>query len=395
MKNLFLLLLCTLLLPAVVPAQSIDTTARRVYRELSALPDTRPLLVLKTRRLLLEHLENNNLAAVDEVLRFIDVEIETDNFLALLPRERLLLYYRVGCYEEIPRYLSYIDSLSTPLHGRHLQIPDDLSNYLNTYFLHFRESQLTGIRLAGLPVEQQQMLAIWLDYLMEGLDPSLSQEDINAACNRFFLAYPDSPLLPLVRRARVEWEPIGGIHMDMGVVHRLYTGKLAGYLPPSAGLFIDMEVPYKRWRFGVNASFTVAKLRRDWIYDGTRVWPRESRSTAARVGLGAHHVQYESKHFTLSPVVSLNAFALSPSSDDQKENKSLKDAGGATFMYEIGLRGQLKLYTLTGPRGHVSHGISFRYSLLHSLLGPRRLTGLVHEFGLGYVLFSSVTRRKY
>jgi hypothetical protein len=370
-----------------------------VYRELSTVPDDRLLLVFKTRRLLLAYLDENNATGIEEVLHFIDSEIEGhgDGFLALLPRERLMLYYRVGAYGELPRYLSYLDTLTLSFQAGHLRDPDAFRDRLFTYFFYFREARQTGIHLSDISPEMKEMACIWLDYLVTGIDPSVKQEEINAACNRFLASRPGSPLARLVKLARVEWEPGGGMEYNMAVALHLPAGKLSAYISPSWGVFMSMEYAFKgnsRWRTGVSFSASNSRLSRDWPRAGS-AWKQDARASLLHVSAAASYLLRDWKRFSIAPALSLGYFSIAPVAGDVEKDETLKHAGASAFMYGPVAKFDVKLGSRASASGWLAHALRLRYAFLHPLFGSRhQLTGVLHEFSISYCWFTATSRRK-
>ncbi|MDR1273512.1 MAG: hypothetical protein LBK12_03085 [Odoribacteraceae bacterium] len=398
MTRIFLLLtLCLAALPGAA-RDSLDMSKRdKVSRELSAMSDSRAITTLKSRALLLAYLEEDDREGAAEVLRFIEEELEEGPRAALTPREKLLAFYRVGSYDDVFRYLNYLDTLSATLRVTRPPGADDLEERLTRYFVMFRESRLAGIRCTDLPADEQEALCIWLDFLMLGTDPAVSRQEINAACNRFLATWAGSPLEHLVRRARVEWEksPVG-LEMSIGMPYFTYSGEIARYTASYVGFSAEMNVLVRRWFVGLDISATPFELRRDRSYSGGKTWKRSEKATLSRVNLQAGYALFSGKHHALTPGISLGVCTIYPSREAIKENKELKEAEATSFQYGAGLQYDLRIASWRSKSSGEfnTHGFRFQYALSHTTSSKRQLSGLTHKFNISYFIAVHGSRRK-
>ncbi|MDR2129551.1 MAG: hypothetical protein LBP56_00035 [Odoribacteraceae bacterium] len=385
---------------AVMPASARpagDTLLKRqVYSELAATPDDRVILALKCRKLLLSYLDENNLEKVDEMIRFIASEVESEDFLALLPSERLLLFYRRGDHEGVARYLGVLDTISTSPRRDHLLAPDDLRAYLMDHFVLFRESYQAGIRCADLPGDMKELLCIMLDYLMQNMDPRLDQAGINAACHRFFTAYAGSPYERLVRMALVEWGP-SNWSMKYAILgqYALPGGTLSDYFHVAGGVSVEWVVEFGRWETGIYISLSPSSVSRDVSYDGG-TWRKGSSASLSHGGCRVNYRLYGYKRHAISPAVSLGYISVNPNAGEVNNDKSLKNAAMSHGQIGLGLQYDWRFYSHANANDYFTHGLRFQYHYTRSFASSKHiLGGHLHEFRVGYLFSVSKSRRKH
>jgi hypothetical protein len=365
-----------------------------MLHEMAAMSDNRAITALKSRALLIAYLEEDNLEAAADLTRFIEEELEEGSHTVLTPREKLLVYYRIGNHNAIFRYLNYLDTLSTRL--RVTPCADDLEENLLRYFVMFRESHQSVIRCSDLPAGEQEALCIWLDYLMIHVDPAVSQDKINAACNRFLETHAGSPLELLVRRARVEWEKTAvGLDMTFGIAAFWQNGELDKYVEPSVGFSMGMAFLIKRWFAGFDVAAAPFRLKEDRRYSGNKTWARRQRATLTHLNMQTGYFLHDGKHHALAASVLLGAYSIGPSAEAIKKNKELGKAEATSFQYGAGVQYDLRLGTWRGTnREFNTCGFRFQYAFTHSTSSKRQLSGLTHKFSINYFFSVHGSRRK-
>jgi hypothetical protein len=401
MKDLLALLLLLVAAP-LVARPAADTLSpvgkgKGMYGELSRIPDDREILRVKSRKLLLSYLEENNAAGIAEAIRFIENEVESDQFLVLHPYEKLLLLYRAGNYDEVLRYAHHVDTLSTPFPLEQIRAGDDLREKLLGYFTEFRESHLAGIRCSDSPDEEQEVLCIWLDFLMVDIDPTITQEEVNAACNRFLAARAGSPWEGIVRRARVEWEPLfRGMEYALHATFISYHGTLGNYFNPSGGGALSWNFLFDKWTFGLTVAFSSGRLQKAAETGSDWLWQRGDRASLSCGSFYTGYTLYNSKRHALAPLLSLGYFSFTPTESAIAKDKSLKRAGITSFQYGAGVQYDLRLSSKpSGTGGWSIHGLRFTYAFQHPLFPARhRLNGYTHELSVGYFFSILSARRK-
>jgi hypothetical protein len=365
-----------------------------MLHEMAAMSDNRAITALKSRALLIAYLEEDNLEAAADLTRFIEEELEEGPHAVLAPGEKLLIYYRLGDYGAVFRYLNYLDTLSTRL--RVTPRSDDLEENLSRYFVMFRESHQSVIRCSDLPAEEQDVLCIWLDYMMEGIDPAVSQAEINAACNRFLERHAGSPLEYLVRRARVEWEKTAvGLEWAIGMVALWQNGEVDKYVESSVGFSMEIAFLIKRWFVGCDLAAAPFRLKADRHYSGNKTWARRQRAQVAHANFHAGYFLHDGKHHALAASILLGTYSISPSAEALKKDKELGKATATSFQYGTGVQYDLRIGTWRGSyREFYTHGFRLRYTFAHSTSSKHQLSGLTHTFSINYFLSMHSSRRK-
>lgn len=389
------LLACCLFFLQLASAQN-DADKKVFYKQLDTVPDNRHTYVIKSRQLLFTYMTENRIDQLAELTFFVAGELSDNDGIALYPFEEILLYFRIGRHDKVLEYLKRVEAGQEMGDGHYITASDDLRLKLISYSCEFRKLYQEEIARSGRPGQEQTVLSLCLDYLLQRFDPEISQDRINAECNRFLQEWPDSGWTATIKDFRHEWEPGNfgmGFHLAGG--YTAFTGKLNDYFKNNATLGISWDFFYKRWLFSLDLAVTNTKLQQDMIYDfGT--WEKGKRAFISRFAVQTGFSVINREKHRLSPFVSIGGLVIGAHDDDIKENKYLEDAGvNFAFTPAGGIQYEVRLWKKDYNTLRDNYALRFRYTLYApQFRNHHNLDGCIHELTVGFVLSLQNLKRK-
>ncbi|EON78935.1 hypothetical protein ADIS_0528 [Lunatimonas lonarensis] len=339
-----------LLLLAAMPlfAQQSD-----LKRELLEMEESKPELISRGRRLLLERFESRDLAKMAEVKSFLVNEVEDQNHLVLFLIERILVSYWIGDYTDV---LSHSHVMETEDYIRIAQKIKPTGDFLAKTLIteSRREQPVLTNKLKNTPdlsSLEKEFLALNLLYLLEGPDyPEISQEELNFLADKFLASYPANDYEAYTReyiRQRFEaskW----GLSAEFFTGYGVYTGQLESEFKNSIPFGIAFDVIYSNWVLFLRNYIGITRNKNDVPITGG-VWPARSQARMFLPELSIGYRVADTPTFGVTPFAGFAWMDLGPTIHDMQQNQYLQEAA-LTFRRTptVGLNLDIKMGSVNG-----------------------------------------------
>ncbi|MCC5937040.1 MAG: hypothetical protein JJU34_07150 [Lunatimonas sp.] len=388
MKALYLTLLL-LLAASHHYAQQTD-----LKRELLEMEESKPELISRGRRLLLDRFENRDISKMAEVKTFLLNEVEDKNYLALFLIERVLISYWTGDYQEVLGHSHLMDQEEIMLITQKIAPMGDL--LAKTLLTESRKEQpILASKLKNNPelsAMEKDFLALNLLYLLEGPDyPEISQEELNFLADKFLSSYPGNAYEAYTREyIRQRFEPSKwGFTAEFFTGYGRYTDQLSSEFKNSIPFGIAFDIIYTDWVLFLRNYIGITRNKHD-VPISSGVWPAYSQARMFLPELSIGYQVTDSPRLAITPFAGFAWMDLGPTPYDLQQNQSLSEAT-LTFRRTptVGLNVDVKMGNVNGL---ISQGqehsywfmrLRYAYQTPHYERKYNGYAGSLHNFTIG------------
>lgn len=307
--------------------------------------DPKTEIISKGRRLIFDKLLQNDTSKVREVVDYLENE-EDENYLALYPQEKWMLYYWTGQYEKV---LENLPSSQRHYYGRFFfrgfyPDADPVLHKLVEVVKGSKDEIVRHIKASALSDTDKDFLALNLDYQLSGLSYRSNNNPV-AGTEAFLKVHPNSAYETYVRRnikqevVRSKW----GLGFEFFSGYGILTNDLKTHFKNTVPVGVGFDVAYKNFTLYLR-DFIGFSRTKDSLHFPAGIWKKGAQ---ARIYLPEASLSYpllESRRFKLSPFAGIASCSFAPTENDRNKNLVNDDVElKFTTAYTFGLNVDWKL----------------------------------------------------
>lgn len=358
--------------------------------------------IADARRNLTDYFLDSNVTMVSQYVKYLCFKLESDDYLALYPEEKWLLYVFLGEYDSLFQSITLYDKRNL---DKIPPEPDILYEKLLEKTALRRNAILLKAQSLGLNSEQRAFLPLLFDYcFLDTKSQTISQEQLNDSASRFMNIYPNAVTNPFIRNyiqyilVLKPWS----FGFDLGGSLNIVTGDMYKTFSHQGGLCVGFDASYRKFTGFLRLNLDFGRTR-DSVLFSDYLWEKHKPANNILCELSLSYPLNVNKRTRLLPFAGIGTTRIYPENPNQTdddtyaENPYSLDAfcwvGGINFDYRFG-----KTYLITENEIDFvpsSFYIRFRYSLYVSQFTGDKIiyNGYVHNISVS--VFGLFERMKY
>ena len=394
-------LIALMLLSVTVNAQNDS-----IKWQIMNYPESKSDLISKARRLILDKFIEGDIVTVLSTMRYVENEIEDDDYTALWAAEKIFINFWAADYVPIlgffhvPPQNQAVSSTKIPDKIKIEPAPDLLLYKLREQTSVKFDSIDRLISVAFLDNEAKDFLHILLEHISSSNRKgyySASDEDarlsLNDKANRFIESYPESKYASYIK-AQVceEYFPSKlGIALGLGSGYTALSGELSRLFTNPIPLIFNVDAEYMRVSLLMSFLVGFNRTNTDMTYSGG-VFPKgeATRQWVGEFDLG--YRIYDSKRFKIIPFVGITQMSFEATSAAKDKDEALKELSVKCHSYDFGLSSDFKIprctqYMYGVESSYMAVRLKYAYRLMQFGEKYRGFTGNMHSITLGMTWF--------
>ncbi|PKD20225.1 hypothetical protein APR41_14685 [Salegentibacter salinarum] len=386
MKNRLFVLLFFLVI-SLISAQNKDN----IENEILSYTNSQTQIISKGRLLLADSFLEGDLQKVDEVRNYLLKEVDSENYIALLPGEQWLISYWTGeFYDVIDSVNYYYTKGSTNYEDKIFPTEDRLYYKLVEKSWNELEKLEEKILTSGLNEEEKDFLLLHLNYMISGQPlNTLTQDEINKMADLFLEKHPTGKLTDLVKsNIRFRFEASNwGFAFDFFMGYAVQNGALSSQFSNGFALGHGFDVEYKKFSLYLRNYIGFTKTLEEMEVEAVG-WQKDMRLIQYLPEASIGYSVVDNNKLKLSPFAGIGGVAFSPTESDINNRPELEDSQvGFVTAYTLGANLDFKLGWNTGaifPNNKTYWFLRCRYGYTMPQMGSYPgYEGNIHYFNIG------------
>ncbi len=291
---------------------------KAIEQQILAQPEGDISVLAKSRRALLQAIQNRDIATAKNILHYIDYRFDRRRIVPLYPGEEILAAYWTKEYDRI------FARVSDDMHGRE-EAPERLYPQNDLMFDNLRLEAdgargelMSGVEASGLTPEKRDFLELLFDDVMGPADDSAEsrasfQSALNRKADEFLANHRDSEFSPYVRekiRYVIASSPWGWGY-EVGAGYLALPSSINQYMKDFGLLTLSVEGAYNQaygcLRFDIGAA---NHLKRGFTYNGD--WNDDLQVMHISALLAGGEMIPLGNSLTVTPTVGIGVLDFSP-----------------------------------------------------------------------------------
>lgn len=346
-------IICILLSSLILTSYSQNDSLKK---EILNYPDPKSEIIAKGRQMILDKFLEKDKSKVKEVLNYLTTEVEDMDYFALIPEEKILLYYWTEQYDKIFNEQTKIDSF-----------------YLNIYQMIIPKNDLLSLKLweqlnqqkiniyyqiqhsPKLNDEGKSFLILNFDNLIRGSNSENNIQEmdtLNKNATNFLQSYPHSKYNKYVRRfVRSGYKPSNwGLVWEFFSGYGIFSGNLEEKFTNNVPIGIDFDICYKNIVLYLR-DFIGFNNTKDSIPFKSATWEKNTQVRVFLPEASIGYVSLKNKRLMLTPFIGISSTSLTPTDYDKKNTPDYKNVGlDFTTTYTFGINLDVKLGKLKNTK---------------------------------------------
>ena len=386
MKNkLFILLFLSVI--SYVSAQNKDN----IENEILSYTNSQTQIISKGRLLLADSFMEGDLQKVDEVRNYLLKEVDSENYIALLPGEQWLISYWTGEFYDVLDSVNYYYTKGNKNYQDKIFPPEDRLYYKLVEKSWNELEQLEGeILTSDLNEDQKDFLLLHLNFMIAG-EPlnTITQDEINEMADLFIEKHPAGKYTELVKNnIRYKFKASNwGFAFDFFAGYAIQTGELSSQFNNGFALGHGFDIEYKKFTLFLRNYIGFPKTLREQEVEGI-TWEKDMRVTQFLPEASIGYSVVDTEKIKLSPFAGIGGVGFSPVEADIQDRPELDESTvGFVTSYTVGANLDFKLGWNTGaifPNNKTYWFVRCRYGYtMPQMSNYPGYDGNIHYFNVG------------
>jgi hypothetical protein len=275
-------------------------------------------IISRSRRLLINDFKDGNKMEVERTLRYLQMEIDDEYTHSLWDSERLLLDFWLGNYSNLILVFSIAKPQKSSQDPDVVYPKDEVLYKTLVAILKERDYEeiINDYKSMHFTADANDFLYLLWNRLLD----KLPIDEINDLSDLFIQSYPNSPLIPAVKKTisykmvpsdfSFEWDFGGGGHFA--------SGAITDWLTQGAGIFMDINFNYRQCRFGLAIVSSFGTVKRDIPLPNRYEWPASKFIEVDKFSLSLGYRVLQGKKIILTPYggISFNSASFNTNYND-------------------------------------------------------------------------------
>ncbi|WP_037320071.1 hypothetical protein [Salegentibacter sp. Hel_I_6] len=384
-KTLFVLLFLSGI--SLISAQNKDN----IENEILSYTNSQTQIISKGRLLLADSFLEGDLQKVEEVRNYLLKEVDSENYIALLPGEQWLISYWTGeFYDVLDSVNYYYTKGSNSYENKIFPLEDRLYYKLVEKSWNELEKLEEKILNSDLNEEQKDFLLLHLNYMISGQPlNTISQDEINKMADLFLENHPTGKYTDLVKN-NIRFRFVAsnwGFAFDFFMGYAVQNGALSSQFNNGFALGHGFDVEYKKFSLYLRNYIGFTKTLEEMEVEGV-AWEKEMRLTQYLPEASIGYSVVDNSKLKLSPFAGIGGVAFSPTQSDINNRPELEDSQvGFVTAYTLGANLDFKLGWNTSailPNDKTYWFLRCRYGYTMPQMGNYPgYQGNIHYFNIG------------